>query len=422
MKVLVGMKGKTGKYVDILSYISIFMIKKYSLIILLVSIFSCSVMQKDLSQIESNYSIDLDGEKEISIPLSIYFKSPKSIILETRKECLIGRIDKFYVFNGYIYAFDMNIAKSLFVFDLAGRFIRKIGNIGQGPGEFIHLLDFTLDTENKFIFLLDYGQRIHKYHLDGTFIRTITPKVQNTNINFIQYYKGKLFLSVTAYKPSTDNFLLLEADPDDGKILKRTLPVKLNKGWGLQIRSDHSFFISRLNKPPLYNQLFMDYIVSIGEEITPYISFKSKNLSTERDIEKLHEVASNTKNAARGFMDFSKIWDANIIVENDDFFLLGFQHGFGNQNYVIKHKKTDEVKLTNYLNNDLIFKQDQKGWFGKFSFFDSHGAYSVLQDILIGTLQESIRNNEITQGLEIVDELLKLADDSNPVILYYEYK
>jgi hypothetical protein len=401
--------------------IGITMQNKYILLFLLIltfSVYSCSVKQAELSLLDSNFSIDLDKKKETDINLSSFFKNVKTIILENNENCLIGRISEFQVFDGYIYVLDKSIAKSLFVFDMDGRFIRKIGNLGRGPGEYVQLYDFTLDTDNQFIFLLDFGQRVHKYHFDGTFVKTITPKLQSTRIQFIQFYRNKLYLSVESFQPMPNDYILVEADPDDGKILSSFLSLKYNKGWAKPFSTGHSFFMSRLNDPPRYAQLFMDYIVTIGNEITPYIALKSNNLSTDKDLKELQD----DHGFETAIMQFKKIWDVHSYVENNDFIIFRYQHGVMNRYAVIYHKKTGAVEFANYLTNDLIFKNDKKGLY-KFAFSDTKGAYEILWDNMVGNLQESIRNNEIVPDLDKIDQLMKLneKEESNPVIFFYEF-
>jgi hypothetical protein len=70
-----------------------------------------------------------------------------AVISGTNEDCMIGMIHELQVFDGCIYILDRAITKSLFVFDMEGRFIKKIGCFGNGPGEFIQPVDITLDTE-----------------------------------------------------------------------------------------------------------------------------------------------------------------------------------------------------------------------------------------------------------------------------------
>ena len=384
---------------------------------------SCTVKQTDLFM-NTSYMINLDGKQELSLPFSNYFKSAEIIILETNADCLIGRIEEFQVFDECIYILDAHIANSLFVFDIEGRFIRKIGRVGRGPGEYIKLLDFTLDTENRFIYLLDFGQRIHKYSLDGAYIQTIIPQIDKTNVIFIQYFSGKLYMSVRAWTPTPDDYMLLETDTVDGKILSSSLPLKYNKGWAKPFDTGHSFFMSRLSSPPLYAQLFMDYIVTIGEKIFPYIELKSKHLVTDTDLENFLEDNDYVGKFMNAFQEKSKIWDMHDFVENDNFIMFRYRTKFRILNTVIYHKKTETVKLINYLHNDLIFKSDTDGIYRRFVFSDKGGAYEVLQSVRLDNFLKSARNNELVNDLDKFNDLLKLSqlkEEPNPIIIYYEF-
>ena len=395
---------------------------KNILLLLILFVFSCSNSQKEFSLTGADYIIDLDGKKEESIPLSTYFKTARTIILETNKDCLIGHINGLQAFDGCIYVHDMLDANSLFVFDMNGRFIRKIGNKGKGPGEYMRVSDFTLDTENKFIFLLDYEQRVHKYHLDGTYINTITPKMQHTNAFSIQYYRNKLYLSVKAFDPTPDDYMLLEVNPDDGTILSESLPVKDNKGWTRSSFSDRSSFISRSSDPPLYTQLFMDCIVTIGAEIKPYIELKSQNLTTFNDLENLPYDRDDPMKFFNALRNFSKIYFLKNYMESNDFIIFSYSNGSMDNRTAIYHKKTGSVKVIKKFHNDLIFGKDNNVLFGMSIFSDTKGAYEIIQQSTIETIQELIRNEEAPPRLDKVDEFMKLNEESNPVILYYEFK
>ena len=132
------------------------MIKTNLLIICALLIISCNIKKDKNSEISSTHTnknfieinIDrLDTEKKISF--SSVFKSYKLIPLETSENCLIGRIDELKVFDDTLYVLDRNIAKALFVFDNKGRFIRKIGRLGKGPGEYIIPRSFTIDNKKN---------------------------------------------------------------------------------------------------------------------------------------------------------------------------------------------------------------------------------------------------------------------------------
>ena len=392
-----------------------------------VFLISCSTKhnQSDLFLDGDYYTIDLDGEKESSIPLSSLFKNIRTILLETGDDCLIGRINDLQVFDGCIYILDTRMAKSLFVFDMEGKYIRKIGSFGSGPGEYVSINDFTLDTENRIIFLSDHSNRIHKYKFDGTYLHTITIDAPNSHVDYIQFYNRRLYVYGVVLKKSEDDYMLLEVDPSDGKILSRSLPIKFNKGWDKSL--NHSltrFFMSRANDPPRFNLMFMDYVVSIGEDIIPYIELKSKNLTTEKDIDDFRDK-DGRQITPLNMLNSKKLFHVHCFIENDDF--ISFRCGFTHYTafVVLYYKKTGEMKLAEILSNDLIFRQDKQGKLGRFRFADSKGAYEILDtqdDDAVFDVKSAIRRNEVAPGLDKLDQLLNLTADSNPVIFFYEFK
>jgi len=368
------------------------------------------------------YTINLDAEKEKTIHFSSYFKGVRTIILETSDDCLIGNIDEIQVYDEYIYILDSKKAKSMFVFDLEGKFIRKIGKVGNGASEYIQVYDFTLDMLNNNIFLLDQGNRVHKYKFDGTYLHTITIPGDDFNISFIQFYNGRLFAAYMEWETSKDDYLILEIDPENEKILSRSLSIKYNKGWNESYFLKYGkFFLTPTHNPPRYNQMFMDYIVSLNGEIKPFIKLKSRYLITEKDIGDFRGkdgLRINLENISKS----SKSYGVHCFIENENFiyFRLGGRAMFA----VILDKKTKEVKLVDHLYNDLIFNNNPLVFIGQFAFSDLKGAYEIwdTQSSALSGFQHSLNNNDIVSDLDKLDQLLLIDAESNPVIFFYEFK
>ena len=163
--------------------------------------------------------------------------------------------------------------------------------------------------------------------------------------------------------------------------------------------------------------MFADYIFSIGEEITPDIELKSSNLTTKEDIESFRGKYPITLNL-NYISTTKKIFNVNSFIENNDF--ISFKCGFHPSSIftVIFDKNTEEVKLFNIFDNDLIFKQDKIGLMGFFAFSDSKGAYEILD---MRKYLDFKRMDKVAE-LDKLDQLLTLDEDSNPVIFFYEYK
>ncbi|GAB2626918.1 6-bladed beta-propeller [Belliella aquatica] len=83
----------------------------------------------------------------------------KVVVLESGKETFIGTFDKISIIDDIIYIMDKSITYSIFAFDLEGKFLWKIADLGEGPEEYIELRDFTVSKDSETLDLLDYGGR-----------------------------------------------------------------------------------------------------------------------------------------------------------------------------------------------------------------------------------------------------------------------
>lgn len=90
------------------------------------------------------------------------------IPLESNDECLIAHIDKLMFGDNRIYVLDA-VSKSILIFDKKGQFIRKIHQVGNGPGEYIGLIDMTL-MDNTIIILDHLSEKKIVYDTNGTFL------------------------------------------------------------------------------------------------------------------------------------------------------------------------------------------------------------------------------------------------------------
>lgn len=93
--------------------------------------------------------------------------------LETNEDLLLGDIgnegscryvqNSFYIFDGQ--------QGSIYVYSSEGKFQNRIGKIGQGANEIIQLLDYT--TDGKTVYIADFGNKLHRYKKDGTYLGCI---------------------------------------------------------------------------------------------------------------------------------------------------------------------------------------------------------------------------------------------------------
>lgn len=127
-------------------------------------------------------NIDPDGEESYAFDSLI--DDISYIKLETNSDCLIGNIHQILCSNDYIFIMDVFVTNTVYCFDKQGRFVRRIGKIGQGPGEYTHLFKMCLTSDQKQIVLYDW-KRLHYYDLNGKHIKDVTPDFDVYDIELV---------------------------------------------------------------------------------------------------------------------------------------------------------------------------------------------------------------------------------------------
>ena len=117
---------------------------------------SCNHVKKNVQEIGVNdhlYVIDMDkAEYEEKILLSEICSNMKTIILETNDDVLINDVGGVQVYKDYIFVLDDKKDANLFAFNKQGKFIRKYGSRGNGPGEYLSIKTLRLILKKRLFF------------------------------------------------------------------------------------------------------------------------------------------------------------------------------------------------------------------------------------------------------------------------------
>jgi hypothetical protein len=132
---------------------------------------SCSTKQRQI-EIEAEVEVidffSLNKVEVDEIPASI-IKEKKYIKLDASSdEFLFKRINKVIIHNDSIYILDTRI-KKLIVFDKTGRGIGCVSSRGQGPGEYLQIEDFDIDSLGNVYFIDGRGSNDRLFVFDKTF-------------------------------------------------------------------------------------------------------------------------------------------------------------------------------------------------------------------------------------------------------------
>jgi hypothetical protein len=101
------------------------------------------------------------------------FKKTETIFLETNRNCLISKISQLEVFSNKVFILDNN-TKNIFLFNIKGKFLNKIGSRGKGPGQYIRPKNFIIDCKDSLLKVYDSAQKkIIAYNFNGDFEKEI---------------------------------------------------------------------------------------------------------------------------------------------------------------------------------------------------------------------------------------------------------
>lgn len=387
---------------------------------------SC-IGNRQKSDITNNvkYEVDIDGlENQGMAKISSYFKSVKPIFLETSENCLIKYIDAIQVTDNYIFILDRN-SHSLYSFDEEGKFRRKIGKVGPGPGEFSDISDFSIDNQNQIIYMLDIdNSTVNSYKFTGEFIITISlPEKIKWKSGHIQFVNGKIFLDYGFLGPPSekDNPLLIEIDMKSGKMQKEYLSSNENNaGFQLITFRDGSYFYSKNSDFPCYAPIYSGIIYSLKDKVEPFFQLKSDRMLKREDIQ---ELDLSKPRVIADINRIAKIRSIRNFFNVGEYLICEYLDGYGIRS-VVYSKSTKEANLYEFFFDDLFYSTFNHSIPHYFGCSDNQGMYAYLNINDVPLFVDYYKNGFFkfkfdNEQLEIINSL---SEESNPLLFYYELR
>jgi hypothetical protein len=121
---------------------------------------------KIIGQLDTIKVPKINPKEESLCCLEQLFDSLYIVHLETNENSIIGNINSITIMRDTIYILDSWKTKSLFQFDMNGKFIRKFGRNGNGPGEFVEPTNATIN--DSLVLIYDqWQQKVIKFDHNG---------------------------------------------------------------------------------------------------------------------------------------------------------------------------------------------------------------------------------------------------------------
>ena len=200
--------------------------RSLKILLLFLLLFSgCNKQQKSKTDVVPSISVDF-AYSQPNLELNDIAKSISFIRLETNSDCLLRGISKVEIHDGRIYIFDSSYPGNLYCFDFHGKFMFKVGERGNGPGEYVSLLDFAVDIENKCLWLGDDAKKILKYDLYGIFLEQHITDFSIKNLCIIDAKEGLMAIRLGYYKDKDYSFIIYSMKEE--KILYQKESENLN--------------------------------------------------------------------------------------------------------------------------------------------------------------------------------------------------
>lgn len=134
--------------------------------------FSCRNKKYSAQQNEKIAIQNIKWKQQNDFEIKDILENIRYILLENKTECLFSEINKLIIENDRIYILDMYGTKSLLVFDISGKFLHKIGGVGEGPGEYTRYINF--DVYDDTVYVLDLSNnKMLIFDKNGNYIKFV---------------------------------------------------------------------------------------------------------------------------------------------------------------------------------------------------------------------------------------------------------
>lgn len=381
---------------------------KYLIHILFLSaLFSCSSPKSTTAV----YHLDPKTWPTETIDLEKIIKEVRIIPLETKPECLMSYIGQMLFTTDMILTLDGE-TNQILCFDQKGKFLRKFGSRGKGPGEYTTVAGISLNPEESMVLLnRSPAPRVNFFNLSGQFLRSVDQEFSGFRMMFINNDLVAVHAGRFGFNKVKSELVVMDLN---GKIKKTYFPFKE------PVSGDQcfGFAMGKIPGSVLYHRGFDYHIYEItADRLNTLLAldFGSAAIDTGKYL--------NTEVVDKLREDDSKIFGLAALANSPDHLLVKIHNAKGNVVWMLNHKSK----------NNRLFAIDTLSSLGNFNGIPVHyprhtdgGSFIADLDGIewaetikkLTDAQKAILRKEVPGFIQAE----KVTMDGNPVLVYYRFK
>ena len=372
---------------------------------------SCSKKENQISNYELLHCLNCPKGTISEQP---NYDSLQILKLETNKDCLITEFRQLEMNDSMIFLLDLN--ESLYAFNKNGKFISRIGEKGNGPGEYNRINTFFIDNKNGNIIIVDeVKSALITYDFTGKFISTVHLPMENIRNSSRALLLDNGYLMLNNMINPEDNMAYSIVDLHSGRLKGKYFPYD-------PIRLNNSFYTFS-NHPMVKFEDEIHFIMPLSDTIYNY---SKSSFSTKYIVEGLQKVASKEQ-----IKQPLSSYSSEIFRLGQDGYFTGFTALFETQNKILLEYKEQGIILGFFL----FDKQTKEGnqylytvaeFIKEVPFFRI--VYSLPDDQFVGIANPvellriknslDVNNLYVKQLKEVIENT---NEDDNPILFIYKF-
>jgi hypothetical protein len=374
--------------------------------------------ERDTDKSSGIYIIDFEQghDTEQQMFISEIADSVEYIELKTPDDIVVTRIWDIKQFDDYLL---IRARHDVLLFHKTGQFIRQIGAMGQGPGEYIVCCYIDYDRKKKEIVIADTRKFLF-YDLEGKFLRSIKREI---TIPFIGVSDSILWIGTEISSPYSKYkavAISLQGDEDTLAYLPNPLcGIIKSNGRGSHGSALTRYFYHEKEYLFFKGDVSNDTIWRIsGLDVEPYAFIDMGKYKLPVEFEPWYSSREIY------LQNIDKYWCVNSMIEGDrNFFLYSNKRSYENKDrkgdaefvkYIVYDKETKK-SFSVKDNNGIGFSDDFHGGPPLWPLFSSEDYYmnSIVADVLL----EDVEAGEYTLSPPFKELLSRINEDSNDLII-----